>query len=220
MIETFQGWGAVYYPKKYIQLLKKICLENDILMTFDEMQSGFSRTGYNFGYEYYGVKPDLICCGKGMGGGIPVSGVLGKKKILDLPEIGEMSSTNSANPISCYAGLAVLDEIRNKKLTDNTKIKGDFLFKELNKIKERFSKIIFSINGRGLVAAIIFKQTYKKNIAQKLREVSEKCLKDGLLVVWTGRESIKIGPPLTITKSAIEEGINILNKNIGKVFKL
>ena len=220
MIETFQGWGAVYYPKKYIQLLKKICLENDILMTFDEMQSGFSRTGYNFGYEYYGVKPDLICCGKGMGGGIPVSGVLGKKKILDLPEIGEMSSTNSANPISCYAGLAVLDEIRNKKLTYNTKIKGDFLFKELNKIKERFSKIIFSINGRGLVAAIIFKKTYKKNIAQKLREVSEECLKDGLLVVWTGRESIKIGPPLTITISAIEEGINILNKNIGKVFKL
>ena len=80
MIETFQGWGAIYYPKKFIQKLCKIFKENNILITFDEMQSGFSRTGYNFGYEYYKVKPDLICVGKGMGGGYPISGVIGKKK--------------------------------------------------------------------------------------------------------------------------------------------
>ena len=70
MIETFQGWGALYYPKKYMKLLEKICKKNRIILSFDEMQSGFARTGYKFGYEYYDVKPDLICCGKGMGGGI------------------------------------------------------------------------------------------------------------------------------------------------------
>ena len=80
------------------------------------MQSGFGRTGKNFGYEHYEVIPDLICVGKAMGGGLPLSGVIGKSEILDLPEIGNMSSTHSANPIVCAAGLAVLDEIRSKIL--------------------------------------------------------------------------------------------------------
>ena len=80
MLETFQGWGALFYPKSYIKLLNKICKKNKNLLCFYEMQSGFGRTGKLFGYENYDVKPDLICCGKGMGGGVPISGVLGKKK--------------------------------------------------------------------------------------------------------------------------------------------
>ena len=115
MIETFQGWGALFYPKKYIKKLAEICKKNDILITFDEMQSGFSRTGKNFGFQHYGITPDLICCGKGMGGGVPLSGVIGKADLLDLPEIGNMSSTNSANPISCSAGLAVIEEIQKER---------------------------------------------------------------------------------------------------------
>ena len=69
ILETFQGWGAIFYPKEFVQEIKKICDENNILLTFDEMQSGFGRTGKNFGYEHYDVVPDLICTGKGMGGG-------------------------------------------------------------------------------------------------------------------------------------------------------
>ena len=84
-------------------------------MTFDEMQSGFGRTGKKFGYQHYGVNPDLICIGKAMGGGVPVSGVLGKSKIMDLPEVGNMSSTHSANPLVCAAGIAVIEEIEKKK---------------------------------------------------------------------------------------------------------
>ena len=80
MVETFQGWGCIFYPKDYILELRKFCNKNNILLTFDEMQSGFSRTGEKFGYIHYGVKADLICCGKGMGGGVPISGVIGKKK--------------------------------------------------------------------------------------------------------------------------------------------
>ena len=112
MFETFQGWGAIFYPMKYIQMFSKICKKNNIIVSFDEIQAGFGRTGKNFGFEHYKVKPDIICCGKGMGGGIAVSGVIGKKKIMDLPEVGNMSSTNSANPIACSAGLAVIEEIQ------------------------------------------------------------------------------------------------------------
>jgi 4-aminobutyrate aminotransferase-like enzyme len=218
MIETFQGWGAIYYPKKYIKLLYKICKKNNILLAFDEMQSGFARTGYKFGYEYYEVKPDLICCGKGMGGGIPISGVIGKKAIMDLPEVGNMSSTHSANPLACYAGLAVLDEINKKKLLQSTKDKGKILFKKLNKIKDKFPKEILYVQGKGLIAALIFNLNSTNNIKKILKSVVEKCLRRGLLVVYTGRESIKIGPPLTITKSALIEGINVLDQAITEEF--
>ena len=216
MIETFQGWGAIFYPKKYIQLLKKICKKNDILICFDEMQAGFGRTGKNFGFQHYDIIPDLVCCGKGMGGGVALSGVIGKKKIMDLPEVGNMSSTNSANPIACNAGLAVIEEIEKKKLTDNARVKGELLHKNLLKISHKFPDLI-DIYGKGLIAAMVFNRN-QKNINSKLKKLVELCIKDGLLLVYTGRESVKIGPPLTITKDAINEGTEIIKKNINILF--
>ena len=216
MLETFQGWGALFYPKKYVKLLSKICKQNDILLTFDEMQSGFGRTGKNFGFQHYGIIPDLICCGKGMGGGVALSGVVGKKNIMDLPEVGNMSSTNSANPLACSAGLAVLEEIQDKKLTDKAKINGQLMHKKLLAIKKKHPNL-FNVYGKGLIAAIIFNKS-EKNINKKLKLLVEKCMKDGLLLVYTGRESVKIGPPLTITKSAIIEGTQIIEKNINLIF--
>lgn len=216
MLETFQGWGALFYPKKYIKLLSKICKQNDILLTFDEMQSGFGRTGKNFGFQHYDIVPDLICCGKGMGGGVALSGVIGKKKIMDLPEVGNMSSTNSANPIACNAGLAVLEEIKINKLTHKAKINGQLMQNELLKIKKKRPNL-FDVYGKGLIAAIIFNNN-EKNIKIKLKKFVERCIKDGLLLVYTGRESVKIGPPLTITKDAIIEGVRIIEKNIDLIF--
>jgi len=216
MLETFQGWGALFYPKKYVKLLCKICKQNDILLTFDEMQSGFGRTGKNFGFQHYGIIPDLICCGKGMGGGVALSGVIGKKKIMDLPEVGNMSSTHSANPLACSAGLAVLEEIQNKKLTDKARVNGQLMHIELLNIKKKHPNL-FNIYGKGLIAAMVFNKS-QKNIDKKLKKLVEKCIKDGLLLVYTGRESVKIGPPLTITKDAIIEGTKIIEKNINLIF--
>ena len=217
MLETFQGWGALFYPKNYIKLLKKICEKNDILICFDEMQSGFSRTGKNFGFQHYDITPDLICCGKGMGGGVALSGVIGKKKIMDLPEVGNMSSTNSANPLACNAGLAVIEEILSKKLTKKSELNGIYLHKALIKISSKY-KNLFNVHGKGLIAAMIFNNKIN-NINIKLRKLVELCIKDGLLMVYTGRESVKIGPPLTITKDAIKEGTDIIEKNISLIFK-
>lgn len=216
MIETFQGWGALFYPKGYIQKLVKICKENDILVTFDEMQAGFSRTGKNFGFHHYDIIPDLICCGKGMGGGVPLSGIIGKKEIMDLPSVGNMSSTNSANPISCSAGLAVLEEIQEKKLTLASKNKGKLLHEELNKIS-KLKKNLFEVYGKGLIAALVFDKTIP-SIELKLKHLVQKCIDDGILLVYTGRESIKLGPPLTITNSAILKATKIIKKNINLTF--
>jgi 4-aminobutyrate aminotransferase / (S)-3-amino-2-methylpropionate transaminase / 5-aminovalerate transaminase len=215
MLETFQGWGAVYYPKSFVQKFIRICRQNNIIVTFDEIQSGFARTGYNFGHEYYNVKPDLICCAKGMGGGFPVSGVIGKKKFMDLPNLGDMSSTNSANPLACTAGLSVLEEITKNKLVLKSKKKGKILTEKLSKIKKKLNGNIIHVSSQGLIGAIIFDKNIK-NLNLKLLNVAMDCLNEGLIVVHTGRESIKIGPPLTISEDALEEGLSVLEKNIVK----
>ena len=219
MLETFQGWGAIFYPNSYIQELRSICDKNKILLSFDEMQSGFGRTGKNFGYEHYGVKADLICCGKGMGGGFPISGVIGKAQVMDLPETGNMSSTHSGNPVMCAAGLGVLDEIENKNLVKESERKGQILHSKLKEVESEFPKVISGIYGKGLIASILFHVGENKVASfQAVSIVAEKCMQKGLLVVHTGRESIKIGPPLTIPDDALIEGIAIISESIQEVY--
>lgn len=211
ILETFQGWGAVFYPKSFVKEAEKFCKENDLVFTFDEMQAGFGRTGKAFGFQHYGVTPDLICCGKGMGNGYPLSGVIGRGDIMDLPEIGNMSSTHSANPIACAVGLAVIEEIEKRDLLNETERKGKILKKNLNDLQKISKGRISHILGEGLISSIIFKDPITREpdglIASK---IAEKCYESGLLVVHTGRESIKIGPPLTITDDALIEGVNVI----------
>ncbi|SNZ08840.1 aspartate aminotransferase family protein [Cohaesibacter gelatinilyticus] len=218
MLETFQGWGAVFYPKEYVQAIKDICDKYDILLAFDEMQAGFARCGKAFGYEHYEVEPDLICVGKGMGGGVPISGVLGRKHIMDLPDIGNMSSTHSANPMCCAAGLAVLEEIQSKDLVEESRRKGDLLFAELKKLEARFPHRMGPSLGRGLLAAIfLYKPNTREADGPFGSRVCELAMQKGLLMVHTGRESIKLGPPLTIPDDAIIEAMEILGDCIAEV---
>jgi 4-aminobutyrate aminotransferase-like enzyme len=215
ILESFQGWGAIFYPKDFVKEAEKFCKENDIILTFDEMQAGFARTGKAFGFQHYDVSPDLICCGKGMGNGYPLSGVIGKKDIMDLPEIGNMSSTHSANPMACSIGIAVIEEIENLNLIEESSRKGEILKAKLDIIKEKSNGRISHILGEGLISAILFnyKNTDQADIITPSL-IAEKCYEKGLLVVHTGRESIKLGPPLTITDNALLEGLDILEESI------
>jgi 4-aminobutyrate aminotransferase-like enzyme len=218
MLETFQGWGAVFYPPEYVQAIERVCRKYGILLTFDEMQSGFGRTGKAFGFEHYGVSPDLICCGKGMGGGVPLSGVIGRAEIMDLPDVGNMSSTHSANPLVCAAGLAVIEELEERNLIVEAARKGELLFEALHKLQARFPDRISNLLGKGLIAAVLFKHPKTGEADGPFTSaVAELCMQKGLLVVHTGRESIKIGPPLTITDEALLEGITVLGESIAEV---
>ncbi len=219
MLETFQGWGAVFYPSDFVQAIEHLCRKHGILLTFDEMQAGFGRTGKAFGYQHYEVKPDLICCGKGMGGGVPLSGVLGRAEVMDLPEIGNMSSTHSANPLVCAAGEAVIEEIRSRDLIAETARKGALLFAALRALQERFpDRISEYILGRGLIAALLFRnQRTGEPDGPFTSRVAERCMQKGLLVVHTGRESIKIGPPLTITDAALLEAVGVIEEAVAEI---
>lgn len=218
MLEAFQGWGAVFYPKDFVQEIENICRDNKILLTFDEMQSGFGRTGYKFGYEYYNVTPDLLCMGKGMGGGVPLSGVIGRSEVMDLPDVGNMSSTHSANPLVCAAGLAVLDEIEARELVNNAKNMGVIFKTSLENIRTKFPNNISYILGEGMIMAMLFRHPLSGlPDAETASQVAERAMQKGLLVVHTGRESIKMGPPLTITESALIEGAQVLEDSISEI---
>ena len=218
MLETFQGWGAVFYPKEFVQAIEHLCQKHQILLTFDEMQAGFGRTGKAFGYQHYGVTPDLICCGKGMGGGVPLAGVIGRAEIMDLPDVGNMSSTHSANPLVCAAGLAVIEELESRNLIAETARKGELLFSGLSDLQLRFPDRISQLLGMGLIAAVVFRSPLTGEADGLFTSrVAERCMQKGLLVVHTGRESIKLGPPLTITDAALFEGIDVLGESIAEI---
>lgn len=214
MLETFQGWGAVFYPPDFVQALSEFAKEHNILVTFDEMQSGFGRTGELFGYMHYGVEPDLLCCGKGASSGFPLALVLGSAEVLDIPDIGSMSSTHSANPIVCAAGKANLECLFEDGLIENSKELGVIFHRELQKIKLHFPDHLSWIEGKGLLAALIFKDKYGKPLAPLCDDVAELCMQRGLLVVHTGRESIKLAPPLTISLAPMLEGLSVLEAAI------
>jgi 4-aminobutyrate aminotransferase-like enzyme len=214
ILESFQGWGTIFYPINFVKELEKFCRKKKILLAFDEIQAGFGRTGKLFGYMHYNVKPDLVCCGKGAGSGFPLSIVLGNKKILDLPDVGEMSSTHSANPLACIFGNATINEIRNKKLINKSYEKGKLFSKKLVELKKQFPKIIKYIFCKGLVASIIFKND--SQTIKKVNKIANNCFENGLIVIKTGRESIKLAPPLCITNSALNEGIDIITHAIEK----
>ena len=208
MMETFQGWGAVFYPKEFVQEVALFAKENDLLLTFDEMQAGFGRTGELFGYMNYGIEPDLLACGKGASSSLPLALVIGSKEIMDLPGIGSMSSTHSANPLVCAAGLANLQALIEDGMIQNSKKLGVVFHEKLSLLQKKHSKYISSVQGTGLLAAVIFTNSDKKPLSELCDLISEKCLQTGLLVVHTGRESIKLAPPLIINEEELLEGID------------
>lgn len=210
MLETFQGWGAVFYPKEFVKAVVDFAHSNNILVAFDEMQAGFGRTGKLFGYMHYEVEPDLLCCGKGAASSLPLSIVLGSAEIMDLPDIGSMSSTHSANPMVCAAGKANLEALIEDGLIDNSAKLGKIFHEELQKIKAKFPNHISSIQGIGLLAAMIFNDPSGKPLSSLCDTIAEYCLQRGLLLVHTGRESMKLAPPLSINEEALREGLEVL----------
>lgn len=216
MLETFQGWGAVFYPKRFVQELVKYAHDHGMLVTFDEMQAGFGRTGELFGYTHYEVEPDILCCGKGASSGLPLAIVLGSAEVMDLPDIGSMSSTHSANPLVCAAGHENLKAMLEDGLIENSKNLGVKFHKELNKLQEKYSAHFKYVLGQGLLAALIFIDQAGKPLSEICDLICEKALQRGVLLVHTGRESIKLAPPLSINEEALLEGVSVLDECIAE----
>lgn len=214
IFESYIGWSAGFIPKDYVQAAKEFCLKHNALLSFDEVQGGFGRTGKMFVYEHYDVEADLVACGKGISSSMPLSAVLGRKEVMDLPDVGSMSSTHSANPISCAAGLANLEILIEENLIKASQEKGEFLHKRLKEIQEKSQGYIRYVTGEGLLAALIFYNEVGVPELSLPSKICEKAMESGLLLIHTGRESIKLAPPLSIPFDALEEALNVLESII------
>ena len=216
--ETYQGGGTSFLPKAYAQALRKWCNRHGALLCFDEVQAGFGRCGRMWGFEHYGVIPDLFCMGKGISSSLPISGVIGRPDVMDLYGPNEMTSTHSGNPVCAAAACASLDVIIKEKLVQNSAKAGAILQAELDAIKAAFPLVIAARHGMGLVAGMhMVKPGTEEPDGDLAWEIVYRCYLQGLLMfapVGFGGATVKIAPPLCITADAVREGCAVIRKTI------
>ena len=220
MTETYQGGGPDFLPADYARKLEGFCRDHDIVMCYDEVQAGFGRTGKMFGYQHYGVRPDLIACGKGISSSLPISAVIGREDIMDLYAPGSMTSTHSGSPLPVAAAIASLEIIQKQRLADRAAYLGEILIPELHRIQRRYPKVLGCVQGKGLVAGIqIVKPGTKIPDPEMALRINVACFQRGLLMFAPvgGGECIKIAPPLTIPEDALRESIQVLEDAVEEV---
>jgi 4-aminobutyrate aminotransferase / (S)-3-amino-2-methylpropionate transaminase / 5-aminovalerate transaminase len=214
MMEPYQGWAAMFFPVGYIKALRKFADINKSLVMFDEVQSGFGRTGKLFAHEYYGIKADVICCAKGISGGLPLSAVLSRKQLMDA-DAGGLNSTHAGNPVCCAAALANIKYLEKNRLPEKAKKNEILIEQSLHKLQKEFPERIRSIHGKGHAYAMIFAKPRTNELDVELVDtIIEIAFQKGLLMIRTMKGSIKLGPPLTISRGALKEGLTVLEESI------
>ena len=216
MMESYQGVGPDFAPVDSVRQLAAWCREHDVVLIFDEVQAGFGRTGTFWAFEHYGVTPDLICCGKGISSSLPLAAVIGREDIMDQFPPGSMTSTHTGNPVCCAAALANLKKIVGEKLTENAAKLGPVLLEGLQTIQRKHSSVVAHVSARGLVGGIqMVKPGTREPWHDLAHRVVELCFEKGLLLfspVGAWGQTVKIAPPLTMPRVALEEGIAVLTE--------
>jgi 4-aminobutyrate aminotransferase-like enzyme len=214
--ETYQGGNASFAPPEYIQQLRSWCNEHQALLIFDEIQAGFARTGTYWGFEHYQVPPDLICCGKGVTSGLPLSAVVGRPEIMDFYPPGSMTSTHTGNPLCCAAVIANLKVIEEEKLVENTQKMGEILQPELRRVAARFPSHVGAVHGKGLVASLhMIKPGGIEPDPELASAIVRSSVEKGLLMfapVGYAGASVKVSPPLVITEEPLRESIAVIEE--------
>lgn len=208
ILETYQGGTAAFAPVKYMHSLRQWCTGHNALLVCDEVQAGFGRTGTLWGFEHYGIVPDLALFGKGISSSLPISAVAGRADVMDLHPPGSMTSTHTGNPVCCAAALASIDLVINEDLAANASRVGSLLHERLRAIGSRFPQV-GRVDGKGLVAGLscILPGTREPD-GNFAWDVVERSVEKGLLMfspVGPGGGTIKISPPLVITEAAIAD---------------
>ena len=210
MLELVQGEGGIYVADQgYVQEIRKICNEKNILLILDEVQTGMGRTGQMFGYQNYEVTPDLMTLAKSLGGGLPIGCLVVKNSLAGVFKPGMHGSTFAGSPVVCKAALGVFKAIDKDRMLKNVKVMGEYLRKRLLEIKENF-ECVKEVRGLGLMWGI----EVSGDVGPK---IVEQCLKHGLLINCTQGNCLRIMPPLIVTKKQIDKGIFTLKKSIETV---
>ena len=209
MLELVQGEGGVNIAtKQYIENLRKICDEKDILLIFDEVQTGMGRTGEMFAFKSYSVQPDLMVLAKGLGGGLPIGALVAKNKIADTFKPGMHASTFGGSPLVTKAALGTFKAIHSDKMLKNAKTLSKYIIDKLQKLKNKFDCIV-DVRGLGLMIGI------ELNIEGK--DIFEECFNNGLIINCTQGNILRFMPALNVTKKQADKALFILEKALEKL---
>ena len=206
IIEPIQGEGGyLISDPTFIKGLVSLLKENGILLIADEVQSGFGRTGTWFGFEHYGIVPDIVAMAKGIGSGFPLGAVIAREDLMKAWTTGAHGGTMTGNPVTCAAALANIEAIEEEKVLENVKALGEFALKKLKKLKKKNPKIK-DVRGLGLMLAVEFET------GEEVVDIRMKALEKGLVLISCGPKDniIRIVPPLNIKKAQLNKGLKIL----------
>jgi len=204
ILEPIQGESGIHVPPDgFLQKVRKICDENEILLIFDEIQSGLGRTGRMWASEHWETLPDILCLAKGIAGGVPMGATLVRPDILSVMNKGEHSSTFGGNPLSCSAGTATIQALTQDGLIDNAAKMGKKFREGLDTLKSKHS-IIREIRGKGLMIGIELKF--------EVKDILLEGIKKGVLLLYSGRNILRLLPPLVITDDDVTKSLDILDE--------
>lgn len=205
MIEPIQGESGVHPASmEYLTAVRRICDSQGLLLILDEVQTGLGRTGKWFGFEHYGIKPDIMSLAKTLGGGFPIGACLAKDEVASAFEAGNHASTFGGNPLACAAALATLQAIEDERLVNNAAEVGAYFRDALMRLKEKRDDVK-EIRGVGLMVAMEMDRSDAPDIATR-------CLREGLIVNPIGNSIIRFLPPLIVTKEDVDAALRIVNK--------
>jgi len=218
LVEPIQGEGGyVIPPRSWLVALREMCDRHGILLIFDEVQTGFGRTGEWFAAQVFGVEPDIVCLAKGIANGFPLGATAARGEIMRQWGAASHGTTYGGNPISCAAALATLDVIRQENLLENARVQGDYMLEVLRELQAE-SPIVGDVRGVGLMIAVEFVEpgAGREPNTGAVRRILQRALEGGLLLYpcghWT--QTIRLIPPLTITRQQVDEGLAIFRRAV------
>lgn len=204
IVEPIQGETGIIVPSDgTLQQIRKICDQNNLVLIFDEIQTGLGRTGRMWAGEHWSTTPDIMCLAKGIAGGLPMGLTLCKPEILDAMKVGEHSSTFAGNPLSCSAGIATIESIIEENLVENAAKVGNIFKHGLFQLKENH-RIVRDVRGLGLMLAL--------ELRFDVKDVLFEGIKEGLLMLYSGRNIIRLLPPLVLDEAKVAKTLSIMDK--------
>lgn len=207
MLEPIQGEGGVHpCTVEYVQAVRSICDAHDILLIFDEVQTGIGRTGKVFGFQHFDVKPDIITLAKALGGGVPIGAMLATERVAQGFQPGSHASTFGGNPLATSVALEVLRVMVDEGLIERAEHMGRLLVSRLEALALKYPQILGNTRGRGLMIGVELKAAG----AELLQEAMER----GLLINVVGTNVLRLLPPLTVTEEEIDQAVNILDESL------
>ena len=207
LVETIQSEGGVNTPSSgYLQGLRELCDKHKLVLIFDEVQTAMGRLGTFFGYQSYGVIPDILTMAKSLGAGVPIGAMLAKKHLADSFVPGTHAATFGGNPLVTAAACATVQTILDENLGENAVKMGDYLADKLMQLQNRYP--IKEVRGKGLLRGLV--------LSVDANALAAKCIENGLITICTNNYVLRFLPPLNITTEHVDEAVSIVEKSLAE----